>query len=813
VTRPQITHAPVGARVPRLDAAAFATGRAPYATDMGLPGMLHCRLLYAEQAPAAITGLDISEALRLPGVEAVITAADVPSMPMAGTSISARHLFARGEVRCIGDVIAAVAAVDVETAQRATELIRVAYAERPAAYTLEAALAPGAPQVHPGKAGYPVASWMRRWFVEAPGNEATHFRLVKGDVAAARARSHVVVRDRFHTQRIEHFSMEPHAAVAEYDPAIGRVTVWCSTGKPFRTQAQLAQLLEVPLNRVNIVFVPTGGDFGGKGEVTVEPYCAVLAMRTGRPVKFVYTREEEFFAATCKTPFDIDLALGFDRDGLLQFADGELWLDTGAYNSMSAMISVYAAIHLEGPYAVPVVAVHSRCAFTHNTMSGSFRGFGNPQISFARESLLDEGAARLGLDPAEIRLRNAWRPGWTNCTGQLLDPSRHSVHVREVIAAAAEASEFRSRWQALREARPRGPAQSGEGGPAQSGDGVGSNGHLRGLGIATAHHGLGGPALHGTDTGAAFLKANPDGTVTLITGAADVGQGIDTALSQVVAEALGLPRDAIAIAAKSTDGVPQDLGASASRTTYFVGNAVRAASLDLRQKLIAVAAEMLEADPQDLDCAGGKVFVRGTPARALAFADVVHHSMRRRGEQPYGAGVHQGHTTELNEHGQGEANNTFEYSCQVAEVEVDTGTGEVRVLRLLNAQDVGRALNPLIVEGQMEGGMVMGLGFALLEEVICEDGRVMNPFAFDYRTPRADDMPELTTVLLEHRDPRGPYGAKGVGEICMNPTAAAIANAVADAIGTRITSLPITPEKVLAALASRAATREPAKGD
>jgi CO/xanthine dehydrogenase Mo-binding subunit len=787
VTRPPTTYAPVGARVPRLDAAAFATGRAPYTTDMGLPGMLHCRLLYAEQAPARITALDVSDALGLPGVEAVVTAADVPSMPMAGTSISARHLFARGEVRCIGDVIAAVAAVDVETAQRATELIRVAYDERPAAYTLEAALAPGAPLVHPGKAAYPVASWMRRWFVEAPGNEATHFRLVKGDVAAARARSHVVVRDRFHTQRIEHFSMEPHAAVAEYDPAIGRVTVWCSTGKPFRTQAQLAQLLEVPLNRVNIVFVPTGGDFGGKGEVTVEPYCAVLAMRTGRPVKCVYTREEEFFAATCKTPFDIDLALGFDRDGLLLFADGQLWLDTGAYNSMSAMISVYAAIHLEGPYAVPVVSVHSRCAFTHNTMSGSFRGFGNPQISFARESLLDEGAARLGLDPAEIRLRNAWRPGWTNCTGQLLDPARHSVHVREVIAAAAEASEFRPRWRALREAQKGKPA----------------TGRRRGLGIAAAHHGLGGPALHGTDTGAAFLKANPDGTVTLITGAADVGQGIDTALSQVVAEALGLPRDAIAIAPKTTDGVPQDLGASASRTTYFVGNAVRAASLDLRRKLIAVAAEMLEADPQDLDCAQGTVFVRGTPARTLAFADVVHYSMRRRGEQPYGAGVHQGRTTELDEHGQGEANNTFEYSCQVAEVEVDTGTGEVRVLGITNAQDVGRALNPLIVEGQMEGGMVMGLGFALLEEVVCEDGRVMNPFAFDYRTPRAGDMPELTTVLLEHRDPRGPYGAKGVGEICMNPTAAAIANAVADAIGIRITSLPITPEKVLAALASR----------
>jgi CO/xanthine dehydrogenase Mo-binding subunit len=787
LTRPLPAYAPVGARIPRIDAAAFATGRAPFATDLGLPGMLHCRLLYADRAPARVTRLDVSEAARLPGVEAVLTAADVPWMPMAGTSISARHLFVKDEVRSVGDVLAAVAAADAETAQRAVELIHAEYEDLPGVYTLEEALAPGATAVHPGKAQYPVASWMRRWFVEAAGNEATHFRMRKGDVAAARARSHVVVHDRLRTQRIEHFSMEPHAAVAVYDAAGDRVTVWCSSGKPFRTQAQLAELLRVPLNRVTIVFAPTGGDFGGKGEVTVEPYCAVLARRTGRPVKFVYTREEEFFAATCKTPFDIDLALGFDRDGRFLFADGELWLDTGAYNSMSAMISVYAAIHLEGPYAVPNVAVRSRCAFTHNTMSGSFRGFGNPQISFARESLVDDAAARLGLDPVEIRLRNAWQAGWANCTGQVLDPSKHGVHVREVVAAAAEASEFHARRRAAHEA-----------------DGANRPRRLRGVGMALAHHGLGGPALHGRDTGAAFVKANPDGTATLITGAADVGQGIDTALSQIVAEGLGLGRQAIAIASKTTDGVPQDLGASASRTTYFVGNATRAAALDLRRKLIAVAAEMLEADPADLECAEGRVFVRGAPARALAFAELVHYSMRRLGEQPYGVGVHHGETGQLDENGQGDANCTFEYSCQVAEVEVDADTGEVRVVRLLSAQDVGRALNPMIVEGQMEGGMVMGLGFALLEEVVCDGGRVLNPFAFDYRTPRAGDMPELTTVMLEHRDPGGPYGAKGVGEICMNPTAAAIANAVADAIGTRVTSLPITPEKVLAALASLA---------
>jgi CO/xanthine dehydrogenase Mo-binding subunit len=772
----------VGTRRPRIDAAAFATGRARYATDLAVPGMLYCRLLYAQQAPARIVRVDTSAAAALPGVHAIVTAADAPSMPPTGMSIMARYLFAGDEVRTIADVIAAVAAEDDETAQRAVELIEVTYDDRPGAYTLDAARAPAAPQVHPRKSEYRTSAWLKRYAVTEPGNVATHFRLRKGDVAAARERAHVVVGDRFRTQRIEHFSMEPHAAVVNYDPATERVMFWASTGKPFRTITQMSELLQMPLNRVSAIFVPTGGDFGGKGEVTVEPYCAVLSMKTGRPVKGVYTREEEFFAATCKTPFDIRLSLGVDRDGMLLFAEGDLWLDTGAYNSMSAMVGTYASILMEGPYAVPNVSVDTRCVFTNNVMSGSFRGFGSPQIAFAREALLDEAAAKVGLDPVEIRLRNAWQQGAVTVTGQVLHAARHCVTVRDTITAAAEAGEWRARRASRDAPNPR---------------------VRRGIGIATAHHGLGGPGVIGTDTATAFVKANPDGTVTLLSGAADVGQGIDTALSQIVGEELRLPAGAVAVALKATDVVPDDQGASASRTLYSVGNAVRAAAANLRDKLLALAAEMLEADAQDLEWADGTVAVRGAPARRLAMADIVHYGMRRRGEQPIGTGVHHGHAVPMNERGQGELQ-SFEYSTQVAEVEVDLDTGEVRVMRLVNAQEVGRSINPLIVEGQLEGGMMMGLGFALLEEVVCRDGQVLNPYAFDYRIPRLADMPELVTVLLEHPDPVGPYGAKGVGEICMDPTAAAIANAVADAIGVRITSLPITPDKVLQALTAKA---------
>ncbi|HLJ59375.1 MAG TPA: xanthine dehydrogenase family protein molybdopterin-binding subunit [bacterium] len=777
-------HAAVGSRIPRIDAAGFVTGQARYATDMGMPGMLHCRLLYAQQAPARIVDVDVTEARRLPGVAAVVTAAEAPAMPPTGMGIAARSLFAAETVRSVADVIAAVAAVDDETAQRAVELIKVTYEHRPGVFSLEAAMTTDAPLVHADKRAYRIAPWLRRWAVLDAGNVSTHFRLRKGDVAGARARAHRIVNGHFRTQRIEHFSMEPHAAVVDVDVATDRVTLWSSTGKPFRTITQLSELLNLSVSRVNAVYVPTGGDFGGKGEVTVEPYCAVLSMQTGRPVKCVYSREEEFFAATCKTPFDIDLAVGADRDGMLLFMEGDLRLDTGAYNSMSGLVATYGAILMEGPYNVPNVAVDARCVFTNNLMSGSFRGFGSPQVAFAREGLLDELAGALGLDPVDLRLRNAWRPGAVTCMGQTLSPDTHGVHVRETIEAAAGASG----WAAARVA-PRTPAGGGQ--------------RRRGIGVATAHHALGGPAVIGTDTATAFVKANPDGSVTVLSGAADVGQGIDTALLQIVAETLHLPRRAITVAFKSTDGVPEDQGASASRTMYSVGNAMHAAAVNLREKLVAVAAKMLEADERDVECADGRLFVRGAPGRVVGIADVVHRAMRTYGEQPIGMGMHHGRGVPMDERAQGEVQ-AFEYSTQIAEVEVDLGTGEVQVVRLVNSQDVGRAVNPLIVEGQVEGGMMMGLGFALYEEIVCQDGQVMNPYAFDYRTPRAKDTPELVHVLLELRDPTGPYGAKGVGEICMNPTAAAIANAVADAIGARVTSLPITPEKVLAAIRGRA---------
>jgi CO/xanthine dehydrogenase Mo-binding subunit len=777
----------VGRRLPRVDAGAYVRGEAQYATDLTLAGLLHCRLLYSPHAHARIVRVDTTAARALPGVEAVVTGADHPELALLGTCLAARPLLARDRVRCVGDVIAAVAAVDEATAQRAVERIEVDYEALPAVTTVAAARAADAPQVHEEKAGYKTAAFIQPYVVREAGNESVRFRVRRGDVAAAKATAAVVVRERFTTQRIEHFSLEPHAAVVRYDASTGKLTVWSSSGKPFRTVQQLAGVLGLPHSRVHVIYMPTGGDFGGKGEVTIEPFCALLAMATGRPVKGVYSREEEFFAATCKTPFEIDLTLGLDREGRLVCLEGDLTVDTGAYNSMPAMVTIHAATHLEGPYTVPHVAVDARCVFTHNTMSGSFRGFGAPQVAFARESLLDDAARRLGLDPLEVRRRNAWGPGAITCTGQVLDPAHHSVTVRETLEAAAAASG----WSAWRAARP---AASGR--------------RRRGLGIAAAHHGIGGSIWAGADAAVTFLKANPDGTVTIISGTADVGQGINTSLMQLVGETLQLPLSAIGFAAKDTDVVPQDAGASASRNMYVAGNATRLAALDLQAKLVEIAATLLEADAADVEYAQGRMFVRGVPGRACTIEEAVAYAMRYIGEQPLGIGKFMKPTVSLNAQGEGSPFQSFDFATQVAEVEVDLDTGEVQVLRLVNAQDAGRAINPLIVEGQIHGGMMMGLGYALMEEVVCQDGQVLNPHAFDYRVPRAEDLPQFDIVLLETPDPIGPFGGKGVGEIGMNPTAAAIANAVADATGVRVTSLPITPEKLALRVREREHRRE-----
>lgn len=768
----------VGERLPKRDGMPIATGRAQYTADVELPGMLYCRLAYSQRPHAKIVRIDTSKALALPGVAAVITARDVPELNRAGNAIGDREILASDKVRSYSDVIAAVAAVDEYTAARAVELIDVEYEDLPAVFTIEDALRPDAPHVHEDKTGYRVAPFMRNWVVREPGNLSTRFRLHRGDVDAAKDQAFAVVEDRFQTQRMEHFSMEPHAAVVSYDPSTGRLKVWSSTGKPFRTLGQLSLVLGIPMSRMQLLHLPAGGDFGGKGELTIEPYCALLSMRTGRPVKGVYTREEEFLASTCKTPFEIQMSIGATEDGRLLFMDGLLRADTGPYNSMSCMVSIHAATHMEGPYHVPNVRVESATVYTNNTLSGSFRGFGAPQVGFARENLLDRLAARLGMDPYELRLKNAWEPGAVTCTGQVLSPDKYSVSIRQTLEAIRDTVES-SRAAAAEQPRP----------------------HIRrGWGIACAHHGIGGAIWSGADTSTVMLKVNLDGTVAMLAGIPEVGQGANTSLVQIVADALALPLSSIIVADQDTASVPYVGGASASRTIHVTGNAARIAGENLRAKMLELGALVLQADRDALTCANGTVFVTADPARVATFEEIVAYAMRCLGEQPMAVGTYRAVGQPMDPEGRGEPFLGFDFATQLAEVEVDVETGQVRVTRLCTAVDVGKAINPTIVEGQIEGGAVMGMGFALSEEILLDSGQIVNPYAFDYRIPRFADLPDLSTILLETSDPGGPHGAKGAGEISMIPTAGAIANAIFNATGAVVTQLPMTPERVLAAI-------------
>lgn len=773
---------PVGSRTPLLEAEPIVTGTALYSTDLYREGMLHCRLRYSDHPRARVIKVDTARAQSMPGVAAVITAADAPTsfLQLVGLSVFDRSFLVSGMVRCVNDVIAAVAAVDEVTAEAAVNALDVEYEVLSPVLSFEQAVAENAPLVHEDKPGYHIADYMRPFFDPAPNNIATQLRLQIGDVGLGRQQSAVVVNGTFTTQRMEHFSLEPHAALAEWDRAADRLTIWCSTGKTFRFLNQLAPVLGLPMSRIRVLTPHVGGDFGGKGQLAMEPYVALLARITGRPIKGVYSREEEFIASSHKTPFEIDLELGLSADGLLKFMKADMRCDTGAHDTYASMVQVHAAAHLAGTYEVPNLLVNGRVAYTNNISSGSFRGFGSPQATFARESLLDEAARLLRLDPIDLRLKNAWQPGSRTATGEVLDPERYSISVSETLQQARRVAADMARDLVRPAIKSR---------------------MARGIGVATGHQGIGGGIWAGADVGSAILKANFDGSFSLNVGVGDVGQGISTTLAQIVAEELQVMVDQLSVSAlRDTDVAPYDGGASASRQLFVTGSAAHSAAVGMREKLREIATHLLEVAAEDLELVPGAMSVRGSPGRIATFEQIVGHSMRRLGEQPIVVGRFGSQVHRLDAQMQGAPYQAYDYVTQVVEVEVDRDTGVVTVTKVATIQDVGRAINPMIVEGQMEGGAMQGLGFALMEQIVLADGYVLNPHAFDYRIPRFRDSPAFRNVILEHPNPRGPYGAKGAGEAPMIPIAAAVANAIHDALGVRVRQLPITSDRVLAGL-------------
>jgi len=755
----------VGKSIPRVDAVEKVIGKAIYGTDVKFAGMLYGKVLRSPIPHGRILHVDTSRALRLPGVKAVVTGKDL--MATYGTTIQDQPFYCYDKVRYIGDPVAGVAAVDEETAEEAVGLIRADYEELPAIFDPLEAMAPDAPLIHEDLGEY----WHGPHYFPVPGtNICNHFKLRKGDVEEGFRQSDYVSEDTFRTQMVQHCHLEPHAAVVQVDPS-GRILIWSNTQHPYTCVRELSRALGIPMHKIRVMVTKVGGGFGGKAYLKLEPLCYVLALKVknNRPVKITQTRLEEFVGTTVvRHPTVVTVKTGVKKDGSLTARKITLVYDTGAYAEGGPVVTRNPGFSSNGPYHIPNMWVDSYCVYTNKTVGGAFRGLGIPQMMWAVDSQMDILAEKIGMDPVEFRLKNALEVGSVTATGQVLTTS---VGIKECIRKAAEAIGWKQRKKV------RG----------------------RGVGIGVMHKMTMTPA-----SSSAFLKLNEDGTAEVQASTVDMGQGSNTVLAQIAAEELGLRMEDVRIVSPDTDLTPYDHGTSSSRSTFYMGNAVKAAATDAKKQLLEVAADLLEANPLDLEVHQGIISMKGSPERNISVGNIpMGGSYLGKGKPIIGRGTFNvPDATSLDrETGQGAMPAVFwMYAAQTAEVQVDEETGKVKVLRIASAHDVGKAINPSACEQQIEGALGTGIGTTLMEEIKFDGGKTINPNFVDYKLPTSMDMPEMIPIMVETIHNRGPYGAKGLGEPALAPTAPAIANAIYDAVGVRIKELPITPDKILRAL-------------
>lgn len=766
----------IGQRIPKLDAPAKASGRAQYGHDVQLPGMLHGRILYAAHAHARIVAIDTSKAERLPGVKAVLTAAANPPVRFGYGKDNTPF---KGElVRSLRDEVAGVVAVDEETAEEALSLIEVTYDLLQPVFSPAEALAPGAPLIHP----------QRR------SNRFHTYEYSHGDLATGERQSAVVVENRFRLPYVAHACMETSVVVAHFEPE-GRLTLWSTTQIPFLLQRDLAEALDIPGSQIRVVQTAIGGAFGrGLDIYPFEPIAALMSRAVGKPVRLSFSRQEEFVAGPVRQPLEAVVRAGASEDGRLTFRDVTVTLDIGAYVSWGAVTPLVMMETTASLYQVPHARFQADCIYTNNPITGAMRGYGNPQSTFFIETVMDQLAEALRLDPVAFRVANSNVPDSVTPQGLVIT----SCGLKECLEAVAAAAD---RGEDSQELRVSGQQSAVREWPMARDDTIGYS-LKRGTGFAATLNVGGGARIYRSDGCGATVKVDDFGHVTLVTGSTEIGQGSETILAQIVAETLGVYVSDVTVFNSDTDVKPWDVGVHASRTTFIAGNAAHLAALDARNQVFETAALMLQASPADLVAAEGFIRVRHEPERAVPLDRAVRQRHFQQGGQVVSGEGWYDPPTELVDKVtyKGNISAAYGFGAQMAEVEVDTETGMVRVLRLVCANDVGRAINPMAVEGQIEGGAQMGLGYALTEELLVKDGRILNPDFLDYRLFTAADMPPIETIIVETDDPGGPFGAKGVGEMGGTPTAAAVANAVYDAIGIRLTELPMTPERILAAL-------------
>ncbi len=726
-----------------------ARGDALYAADRMPADCLTLKVRRAERPHAEIVSIDTQAALAVPGVVGVFTSADVPGRNKMGIINKDHPVLAVGKVRSAADAVALIAAETEEAAEAGRAAVKIEWRDLPPLMSPEEALAKGAPHIHEG------------------GNVLFRRAVKRGDPEAAFAAARHVVESEYETPCIEHCQLEPDAGYGFMDDD-GALAIVVSTQNPHYDRGDVAALLALPEEKVRIIQAVTGGGFGSRLDITVQALIAVALYHLKRPVALRYSREETFLATGKRHPIKMNIKTGVDENGRLVAMRARYVADGGAYGSYGIAVATRAAVHATGPYEIPNVDVEVLEVYTNHVFRGAMRGFGTPQAAFASEAQLDLHAEALGLDPLEIRLRNALRNGSTIGTGQVLEAGVGLVECLEAVQPHYQKAV--TEWLAEKPSAPT---------------------RRRGVGVGAMWYGVGNTAAQNPST--AQIELDLEGGVTLFTGCADIGQGSSLIFLQIAGEILGLAPDRIKLVAADTRYTTNAGATSASRQTYISGNAVARAARELADLLLTRAVDRLKAGKEHLELIDGTVRDRRNPDKHIPFKDLAH-SLHHLGLPLKWQGFFDPDTTPLDELGQGRPYGAYAFACQMVQLEVDVLTAEVEVIRVVAAHDVGRAISPANLVGQICGGVAMGLGYALTEEF--EPGATES--LKDYHLFTATDMPEVVPIIVECPEPSGPFGAKGIGEPALVPTAPAVAGALHQALGRRIFSLPANLERVMA---------------
>ncbi|MGI0079562.1 MAG: xanthine dehydrogenase family protein molybdopterin-binding subunit [Nitrososphaerales archaeon] len=760
----------MGKATPRIDGAARVTGGMKYVYDMEVSGMLYGRILRSPIAHGFIKRIDTSRAEGMEGVVAVVTAKDTPKKKFSFEggivpSLPDKLILCDDKVRYIGDEVAAVAAESPEIAEEALQNIEVEYEELPGVFEPEEALKVDAPKIHSG------------------GNLSYSKVFQIGNVDHAfKQEGLLFVEHKFVSQKAAHVCLEPKGCIADWDQGRDEVEITTTTQAPHTLKQELSRTLDIPTSRLRVFYPASGGGFGSKLVMSpIEPIACILSKKTGRPVKIVNTREEEFTVSRTDYPYHMDVKLGFTREGKIIGIDAKIIVDNGAYNDKGPAVLTRSTLALGSHYAIPNIRATSFLVYTNKQYCTAFRGFGKPQAVFAVESIMDIAAEKLGIDSIKFREINTTRPGEKTPTGV---PIFNDGLERCVMEVTKRIGWWERKKRTLSDRNL-------------------SKRYLTGIGVAIDAGTAAGNRKYGYNSCDAFLKFSEDGRATLITSGVEIGTGAVTAIAQIVAEILMIDLQNVEIRGYDTAVTPYDLGVFGNRTLFIHGNAAASAANNAKKELLQVAAGMFGVAESDIVMSSGHFEVKDRPERKATIKEIVGYALSKLGKTIAAKGEYVDADAPLAPLGKAPIDPTYSFAAHAVELRVDTETGVVKILRYVAVHDSGTIINPLTAKGVVIGGVVQGIGYTLMEELLTEEGRVINPNFLDYKIPAMEESPPVEVVFVNVPDPLGPFGAKGLGENAVSPPVATIANAIYDAIGIRFYQLPITPVKILGAILER----------